>query len=311
MLCKQTIKEASKQRSCWLPADSTSPFGFCRRCHYNKITELLDTTRQDYIAGRLPSNESILTERFFLEESLHPGRQQAFLSLLNILFEKRRDIFDRVLKTLQGNCDFQVLSERVITHHTCGSRCQLYRHLIKTYGESHEHVDTCWHCIAWTLRKAKDIWEWRWEKKQKNIVHALGKITLLSVQTYGLDTFLDIMTSLHIYELNTLLGFFFLQLESLIGRENTETLAIRFYSQPPLLDVSIAKKIPAYMPPEWKKEPLFEAAYEAAKKTIHDRLAIFHDELLAAAWHPNRVVHWCMSAEELKGFSEARTFVSR
>lgn len=300
MICKQILDEYGRKRPCWLPADPSSHFEFCRRCHFDKVTELLDSIRQCLVAGRETQDYEILTQPFFLDESLHLARHQALISLLSVLFEKKRPLFDIVLAKLKDKRDFQLLSEKLILQHTCGSRCFLYRHLMKTYGASHEKLDCCWHCIAWILRFTKT--EKYMKRQGRNILHALGVLTLTTLQTYGLDTFMDIMTSLHIYEHTSLIGMFFFHLEAVLGRDNVESFLLRFYSQPPLLDFCMAKKLNAYMPPEWNKEKFCNAAYDAAKKTIKDRLSIFQEELMERAWHPDRVVRWCMDVKELHGF---------
>ena len=123
MICKGKIQEQNQQRDCWLPADKSSSFQLCRRCHFHKMTSLLDSFTREYGQGTLhPHHEILLNDRDFLHELLHPAREQALLQLLFCLHQQNKLQLQRLITHLKQKSVFSIMMTKRILAHQPGPR---------------------------------------------------------------------------------------------------------------------------------------------------------------------------------------------
>lgn len=313
MLCKAIIKEYGHSRSCWLPAETTSYFGFCRRCHFEKVSTTLDAMRLAYQHGLSHTDAPLLEEDFFLTESLHRGREQAFISLLSALRQHSPQLLSRVLEKIKDKHPFQILVRKGCLYHTPGSRCLLFRTILKECKYTPPNITLsitsglCWNCVAWII--SQRIWAITLWKFTLGLATAFETVGPDTFYVFGLVPFLSIITSLHIFDRESLGSMLFKKLQTHFHDNEQRDLLIRFFCQTPLLPVALTKNIKQYIPEELDTDDFKLCLYTQAKKTIKDHTSSYEEELISRAWHPDRVLQWCMNPT---GFQQtAKTFASK
>lgn len=305
MLCQAILQEHEKRKGCWLPADPSSYFHFCRRCHFNRISELLDSMRCAYQKGEIPTEEYLLSEHFFLDEALHKSREQAFLSLLGILCMRNRPLLHQILDYVQQSTTFGPMIKTKLLQHGTGPRCALYRTILR-----HSHLTPsgsafmldglCWDCVVWLFRQ-RDMPQYsRFVERMVMSFHTMSPILIREI---GVSPFLDMIQSLYINDKPIVGHALWATVILFLEEEQLKTHVLRFYSTPPFLSDAIAKKFDALLPAQLDI-PSFREEIEAhAKKALKDRLAIIEEELITRTWHPDRVVAWCVDPIALHRFA--------
>ena len=307
MLCKGQIQELNRTRNCWLPAEKSSPFQLCRRCHFHKITDILDQLTQDYSIETLhPNHECLLNDKIFLDELLHPAREQGFLQLLSSLFQHNKIQFIHVLDNLKEKSVFPILMTKRILAHQPGPRCCLYRWCMK---DPHIFVtDTlswnCWSCIAWCLKQ-------RDKRLLDNYVYTFGKnFSRLSYDVFlqtGSRIFIDLAISLHLLQKEHHLRLLIDHMLRRFPLEDVKSFLLTFLQQPVMLFVFYLQKENEYLPLPLRDKVVVDTFRSQIKASIKNRTNLYKEELVMRTWHPRRLFPWCLDIQELADFGYSST----
>ena len=302
MLCRGVVQEARGPKSCWLPADRTSSFQLCRRCHFHRVTEILDQLTDNYRQGVLhPPNELLLSSREFLNDLLHPAREQALLNLLVALHRYNKVQFVHVLQTLKERSVFCILIAKKVETHRPGQRCAVYRDLLKepTLWTSDANCFFCWDCLAWSMRQRDPQ---IFPKLEKSIPTALSKLTIdlytatgpkpyvefcvaasLSGRDWYAIAFLDAV--FHLLPLEAVKGFLTCLVQEAPYRE-------RLLCQTDLTSIPLPLREPEVLLPMRKE----------IYKRIKQETNRYKEDLMIKTWHPDRLFSWCFDLDDLKDF---------
>ena len=302
MKCKVLFQENNQQRECWLPASSTSCFQMCRRCHFYKITEILDTLTRDYRGGFLhPTNELLLNDAAFLEELLHPAREQALLNLLSSLFQENKVQFFHVIHKLKNNTVFPILITKRIQAHVPGPRCKMYREFLKD-----EHVFTssdlcwnCWSCITWCLKQNNPR---LLHLFRRSFLSNLNRLTLEMYINTGSRVFVDCLVSLHLLGSDHIIRLFIDYIFHHFPLEVTKSILLLFFQEPPMLYVFFQKLQNDFLPLPLRDAIVVEDFYRQIKLSIKEKTDAYKEELVMKTWHPSRLFPWCFDIQELEDF---------
>lgn len=307
MLCKGTVFEHSRKRACWLPAERGSQFQLCRRCHFHKVTNILDNFTRDYAEGQLhPTNEIILTDQTFLEELLHPAREQALLNLLNILYQKNKIQFNVVVVRLKEKKIFSNLLTKRIVAHTPGTRCNFYRCCMKDEDMyiSNTLPWNCWSCIAWIVKQKNTHLS---TKYLFTFGRNFSNLTYPMFAEVGPLIFTDYFVTLFLEEREHHLRFLIDHMIRNFPYEEFKSFFLRFLQQPPLLSLFYEKKQNTLLPLPFRDAIVIEEFRKEIKQSIKNRTNIFKEELIIKTWHPKRLFPWCFDIQELEEFGFSNT----
>lgn len=302
MLCKGAIQEMNQEKKCWLPASEQSQYQLCRRCHFFKITSILDTLAQDYERGALhPNHELDLRDPVFRNELLHPAREQALLNLLSSLFRKNKIQFSLLVSRLEEQNTFPILLKKRIESHTPGTRCPMYRTFLKRKGfyQWRNLCWGCWPCIAWSLKQRdKDLLEF--------YIHNFGReVFQLKEETVfemGSKVFVDLLVSLYLLGYHHHIRIVFDHMLRRFHIETTKSLLLLFFQQPVVLPLFFEGKEGDFLPLPFRE--LQSEFKQKIKQSIKARTNLYKEELVQRTWHPDRLFHWCFDLEELKDFAD-------
>jgi hypothetical protein len=298
MLCLGTIQEQNKTRPCWLNADPNSRYNLCRRCHFQRVTSTLDTLTRDYQAGKLnPPNEFLFTDLSFLNELLHPAREQAFLNLLFSLFQQNKIQFSLLVEKLKKFTVFPILLTKRIETHQSGVRCKMYREFMK---DEQVYTSTtlcwnCWSCISWVL-KGKE--EHLIRLYERTFGLNFSRLTYQVFLQNGSRCFLDIGVSLHLrgyyHHLRLLIDHFL----HMFPLEVVKSYVLGLLQQPPFLHLTFEKKENEYLPLPLRDEAVLQEFRKHIKISIKKTTDAYKEELMMVTWHPNRFLLWCLDTQE-------------
>jgi len=302
MLCQGTIQEMNQEKKCWLPANQQSQSGLCRRCHFVRMTNILDTLTQDYERGELhPSHEQDLRDPIFRNELLHPGREQALLNLLSSLFRKNKIQFSLLVSRLEDHNAFPILLKKRIETHTPGTRCSMYRSFLKRKGV-YQWRKRCWGgwpCIAWSLKQGdKDLLDFYLHNFGREIVH----VTESAVFQMGSKVFVDFLVSLHLLGYHHHIRIVFDHMLHGFQFETTKSLILLFFQQPVVLSLFFEGKEDDLLPLALRD--VRSEFRQKIKQSIKARTNLYKEELIQKTWHPDRLFTWCFDLEELNDFSD-------
>ncbi len=307
MLCKGKIQEVNKTRDCWLPADKTSPFQRCRRCHFHAVTDILDRFTRDYGEGKLhPENELLLNDSVFLEELLHPAREQGFLQLLVTLFHHNKIQFQHLIENLKQKSVFPILMTKRIIAHLPGPRCSLYRSCMKDpqIFLTETLSWNCWSCVAWCLKQQE-------KRLLDNYVYTFGKnVSRLTYDMYlqtGPRVFIDMAVSLHLLQKE---HHFRILVDHMMHRfplEDVKSFLLGFLQQPAMLFVFYMGKQHEYLPLPLRDPIVVNAFRSQIKQSIKNKTNLYKEELVMRTWHPKRLFPWCLDIQEIADFGFSST----
>ncbi len=307
MLCKGQIQELNRTRDCWLPAEKSSPFQLCRRCHFHKITEILDKLTQDYSVETLhPPYELLLNDKTFLDELLHPAREQAFLQLLSSLFQHNKVQFIHVLENLKEKSVFPILMTKRILCHQPGPRCSLYRTCMKDpkLFTTESLPWNCWSCVAWSLKQQE-------KRLLDNYVYTFGRnFSKLTHDMYlqtGPRVFIDMAVSLHLLQKEHHLRILIDHMMHRFPLEDVKSFLLGFLQQPPMLFVFHMGKQDDYLPIPLRDPDVIRAFRTQIKQSIKNRTNLYKEELVMRTWHPKRLFPWCLDIQEIADFGFSNT----
>lgn len=304
MLCRGVVQEARGPKSCWLPAERGSQFQLCRRCHFYKVTDILDQLTRSYEAGKLhPPYELLLNETSFLNELLHPAREQALLNLLSSLYRKNRIQFLHVMTKLAEKSVFSILITNRIVTHSPGSRCEMYRMVLKeTALFTGDRLCTrCWPCLAWMARQHDPRLQ---QLLRSGFGFVLWKLTPELYATIGDPVLLDLCSSFGIRGNAHSLHLFL-----------TSCLAILPFDEVLRFCLCLAKEswmFPLLFPPsldQWFPDPLrddviLRRLQRSAYQSMKQKTDQYKEDLMIKTWHPDRLFSWCFDLEELADFKD-------
>lgn len=303
MLCKGFLQEGSTTRACWLPSVPSSSFQLCRRCHFYRITEMLDSLTQSYREGHLhPPFEMHLTDEIFLQELLHPAREQALLHLLAALSVKNRIQFDLLVDRLKYQSVFPILMTKRIQAHQPGPRCKMYREFVKDKKvyTSQTLCWNCWSCIAWLLKQDNQR---LLEAYRQNFGLHFSRLSFETFTTTGSAIFVDLFASLFLLEkhhhLRILIDHFF----RCFPLEDFKKFLLAVFQHPVFLHVFFEQKHADFLPLPLRDPIVVKEFYTAIKKGIKAKTNTYKEELVMRTWHPSRLFPWCLDIEELKDFA--------
>jgi hypothetical protein len=298
MLCRGTVIEQNRKRSCWLVSDPFSPYKLCRRCHFQHVTSTLDNLTSEYQAGVLhPRNEIQLTDLHFLNDLLHPAREQAFLNLLYSLFQTNKIQFSLVVENLKRFTVFPILLTKRIEAHQPGVRCKMYRECMKD-----EKIYTsgtlcwnCWSCISWVLRSRE---EHLFRLYERTFALNFSKLKYEMFLQTGPRHFIDCCISLHMrgypHHVRVLIDHFLHH----YPLDSVKSFLVGLLQQPPLLHLTFEKKESDYVPLPLRDESLLQEFRKQIKASIKKTTDAYKEELVMVTWHPRRFFPWCLDIEE-------------
>ena len=302
MLCRGTVQEASGRRSCWLPADRSSKFQLCRRCHYHKATDLMDQLIAQYKDGTLhPSNEILLSQSWFLEDMLHPGREQALLNLLTALFQGNRIMFSLLLDRLKQKSVFSILLTKRIQTHQPGTRCCMYRQLFRTSElyTSDTLPWNCWSCIAWIFSHQEIP---KHTLVQRDYTWGLQRLRHpLFLQT-GPHCFVSLLSTFLRKEMESEIRLFFLHMILEFPLEEVRSFVGLVAHDPLFLPLVFGGTFACLLPVPLQDPSMQTAVRTQVKQSLKRRLDPIKEQLVEKTWHPNRLFRWCLDLEELVEF---------
>ena len=302
MLCKGTIVEQNRTLSCWLIADPFSRYKLCRRCHFQHVTKTLDGLTIDYESGVLhPQNEIQLTDLHFLNDLLHPAREQAFLNLLFSLYQKNKIQFSLLVEKLKRFTVFPILLTKRIEAHQPGVRCKMYRDFMKDKKiyTSCTLCWNCWSCVAWVLRNKN---EHLFSLYERTFALNFSRLNYATFVETGPRHFIDSCVSLHIrgysHHIRILIDHFlhFYPLESV------RSFLVNFLQQPALLHIIFEKKEADYLPLPLRDESVLQEIRKEIKAFIKKTTDAYKEELMIVTCHPKRLFSWCLDIEDWKDF---------
>jgi hypothetical protein len=305
MLCKGIVEEVKGKKACWLPAEKTSGFQLCRRCHFHRITEILDSLTQAYTQEEIhPSSEIFLADSSFLQELLHPAREQALLNLLASLFRHNRIQFSLLLERLSCFSVFPILLTKRIQAHQAGPRCAMYRHFLKDpkLYTSDSLCWNCWSCIAWTVRQKDTRLH---NLYTQNFGLHFSELTFPIVEATGSGVFVDYFASLYLlgkhHHIRTLFDQFFRR----FPLEHFKRFLVCFFQHPVLLSIFFEQRQNEFLPLALQDPVVVAEMYGEIKQGIKKWTDTYKEELIMRTWHPSRLFRWCFDIEELNDFDQA------
>jgi hypothetical protein len=305
MLCKGSIQEVNQKKGCWLPADPSSSFQLCRRCHFFRITEMLDSLTQAYAKGEMhPPFEISFTDEVFLQELLHPAREQALLNLLSTLSLQNKIQYRLLQDRLKQRSVFPILMTKRIQAHQPGPRCKMYRDFLKDPDlyKSDTLCWNCWSCIAWVVKQnnTRLLTAYR-----QTFGLNFSRITFDIFTTTGSAVFVDLFASLHLlgkdHHIRILQDHFFHR----FPLEDFRKFLFAMFQHPVFLDLFFYKTQNDFLPLPFRDAIVVEEFYRTLKKGIKCKTNMYKEELMMRTWHPSRLFTWCFDIEELKDFDYA------
>ncbi len=303
MLCKGSVEETNGKRSCWLPADQSSPFSLCRRCHFHRVTELLDTFTSSYQQGvPHPPLEIYFNNRMFLQDLLHPAREQALLNVLSCLFTHNKIQMDLLCQKLSVFSVFPILITKRIQAHQPGPRCAMYRSFLlnEQIFISDVFCWKCYSCIAWLLRQRNRRLI---DKYTKNFWY-ISRLTFTQFSEVGPPTFADLFVSLYLLKKEHYLRILSDHMFHHFPLEDYKSFLVLFFQQPAVIDLFFGPKRNEFLPLPLQEKEVVKDFEKKIKLGIKRRSHIFKEELVMRTWHPSRLFTWCLDIEDLKDFSQ-------
>lgn len=302
MLCKGILIEQNKERACWLPAQESSQFQLCRRCHFHKVTSILDSFTRNYTSGELhPPYELLLNDTTFLNELLHPAREQALLNCLSSLFIHNKIQFQHVIEKLKKQTVFSILLTKRIESHTPCSKCKFYMYCMEdpTLYTSKHSCWNCWSCLSLLLRRKKP------HLIQQFSDSFLFKYRLLTAEVFqevGSTVIADIFASLHFLEKRNMLKIWIEWLLMILPLEEFKRFLLVFLQQPCMHLFFIQGQEIEILPLPFQVETVVQEYKQVIKKSMKQRMNILRQDLVEKTWHPRRLFPWCLDIEEWKDF---------
>lgn len=298
MLCRGTVIEQNKKRSCWLVSDPFSKYKLCRRCHFQYITTTLDTLTNDYHSGKLnPPHEILFTDLSFLHELLHPAREQAFLNLLYTLFHNNKIQFSVLVEKLKKLTVFPILLTKRIEAHQPGVRCKMYREFMKDEKLYTSSILcwNCWSCVSWVVKTHHEHLLRLYDRAFPLYITRVNYETFLQT---GPHHFVDMTVSLHLrgyhHHLRGMLNHFL----RCYPFEAVQRFVLAFLQQPALFHLTFEKKESEYLPLPFLDEPVLREIRRQVKAFIKNATDRYKEELVQVTWHPKRLFPWCLDIEE-------------
>jgi hypothetical protein len=300
MKCKGVVQEQNRCVPCWLPAAPS--LKLCRRCHFSSITQTLDSLTQDYWSGHLhPHHESLFTDADFLQELLHPAREQALLNLFSALYQRNKIQFSLLVDKLKQTTVFSILLTKRVQTHMAGPRCSMYREFLKdpSLYKSQTHCWNCWACIAWTVKKKiphlEDIF-------LKSFLQNLSRLTHQSFHATGEHVFLDLLNTFHLRGKDHLVRLFLDHCFHVFPLDDYKRFLIHMFTEPPFLHLVFEGLHTEYLPFPLRNPGSVAESYRDIKRGIKEKTDLYKEELMMRTWHPSRLFSWCLDIEEIEDF---------
>lgn len=263
---------------------------------------MLDRLSSDYWRGSLhPENEIILNETEFLQELLHPAREQALLHLLSALFQENKIQFKRVVERLKEKTVFAILLTKRIQTHVPGPRCKMYQQFLDDPDcfQGQTLCWNCWSCVTWCLKRNHPhllpIF-------LKSFLSQLQKLTFEVYTNNGPRTFVDFMVTLFLMEKHHILRIFIDHCFHRFPLEDCKSLLLFFFQEPCMLFVFYQKVQSDYLPLPLRDDVVVNEFRKSIKDSIKKKTDTFKEELVMRTWHPSRLFPWCLDIQELEEF---------
>ena len=302
MLCKGQVPEPQGKRPCWLPAETGSSYGLCRRCHFNQTNTIIDTLTIDYGKGILhPQNELSLGNQEFLQELLHPAREQALLNLLFSLFQNNKIQFQLVLEKLKQKTVFPILITKRLEMHHPGTKCKMYSVFLKDpkLYTSNTLCWSCWSCILWVLQKNDPR---LLKLYTDSFGRSLSRFNYDTYTTVGSRVFLEILIWMYLrnfdHHIRMLLHTIFL----VFPHEEYRRFLSFLFQEGPMLPLFLSRQSLDLIPVPFRDETVSEEMWREIKIGLKKRCSVFKEELMIKTWHPSRFLSWCLDIGELNDF---------
>ena len=278
-------------------------FQLCRRCHFHKVTDILDCLTRQYEQGELhPRNELLLNSVDFRRELLHPAREQALLNLLTVLLQHNRVQFIHVMGFLKEDTTLQILLLKRIETHRPGRRCSLYRYAMQDPTMIPDTVSfVCWDCLAWAFRSRDERIS---SKAEQGFPRSLSKLTSEGYLATGPTPFLDFCTTTLIRNKE----WFAIALIEYMFHLFPFDLLVSFvqlvFQEPLFRIVFFHSDIHRFVPPPLEDEAVVSQIRKGIYQKIKRDTDLYKEELVIKTWHPDRLFSWCLDMDDLKDFED-------
>ncbi len=305
MLCKGSVVEPQGIKACWLPAETSSPFQLCRRCHFHRVTEMLDAFTRTYEQGIPHSSlEIYFSNRVFLQDLLHPAREQALLNLLSCLFQHNKIQLELLVLKLSTFSVFPILITKRIQAHQPGPRCAMYRSFLlnENVYTSNTLCWNCWSCIAWILRQNQRRLI---EKYTQTFGLHFQRLTFPMFAQIGPPTFVDLFVSLYLLGKSHHLRLLSDHMFHRFPLEDYKSFLLLFFQQPAVLSLFFLGKEKDYLPLPLQDKVVVNEFRKKIKEGIKRRTDLYKEDLMIQTWHPSRLFKWCFDVEEIAEFAQS------
>lgn len=304
MLCRGVVQEVRGPKSCWLPAERGSQFQLCRRCHFNRVTQILDELTRVYEGGEIhPSNEILFNDPSFLNELLHPAREQALMSLLASLFRKNQIQFSHVVSNLAEKSVFSILLTNRIVSHSPGTRCEMYRTLLRypSLYMGDKVCSRCWSCLAWMAKQRGDRFQSLLKGGFGLVLWKLGPTLYKDI---GDAVFVDLCASFHVRGNSHSLYLFLAQCLSHLPFEEVLQFCRILVKDPSFFSVVLGGSLDDLFPAPLRDKEVLKSLQQSVRLSIKQKTDVYKEDLMIKTWHPSRLFSWCFDLDDLSDFRD-------
>ena len=261
----------------------------------------MDRLIQEYREGTLhPRDESCLREAWFLDDMLHPGREQALLNLLSALFLNNKIMFSLLLDRFKKKSVFSILLTKRIQTHTPGTRCCMYRRCFQESGlyNSETLPWSCWPCVSWILQHTELSLH---QTFQRDYSWGLQRLTHPVFLQTGPLVFVQLLSTFQLRGMEAEIRLFLLHCLIEFPLEDVKQFLVLIFQDPLFLPLVFGGSYQTYLPVPLQET--FETTLRLQiKKAVKERLGVFKRELIEKTWHPKRLFRWCSDLEDLLDF---------
>lgn len=152
------------RKSCWLPTDTSSPWGYCRHCSFTQKDSLIDQLLKNLVEGQeemeMPTGKkekllSVVEAPWFQEHCAHPASKLRLYHLMHLLRIHNRTVYKRFLRNPALDVSFGRLIQ---THRPSDSNLTSCHMICDLVGDNTNRIPRqCPNClyILWSQNRDK------------------------------------------------------------------------------------------------------------------------------------------------------------
>lgn len=306
-----------KRKSCWLPSDETSPWGYCRHCTFTQKNVVCDEIVRNLLAGqmemRMPTGKNerifdVVQASWFKDHCAHPASKVRLYHILLLLKTNRTQIYDEYIQNPKFLSSFiSVIQTHRLSHEnrlSCKLVCELAGKDVKRIPRQ------CPHCLYYLWNKNLENREYytaftnylrSYETKSSRFLHPLPIFT--QYIHHSLDKG-EVGNAQTVYQLvlshlqNDQQSFLDYLQDFLL--EEGDTLSALIALNPQLLE----KYRPHLIQQDTFWTSVILPAQRQWKQMLKAKCDAYKEDLMIKTCHPRRLFNWILDIEELKDFSE-------